>query len=451
MPSCRELAAKIAAEEDPDKKSALQEELKTREKAFRDPLKSKEKALRGKESTPLKDLVTLQEECEKELPEDDSILKRVRASVYSKESHFQELFEAKLSSKKSLTFKVLDDLMTAVEEQLGSAKSEHSRELIARVSSLLEARRKSHRAPLAKELAALKETGTMKELIKLKNKALLELSESDDVLKDIIAAEKARDASVRTKLVTRFTSLIKDIKKTKSSAVHDFLKECEAELDDNDALLSQVRSTLENKMLESKGMKVVHNMDDVERGEREKVTDDAPVSRSSKKASSSSKSESSSSKKKSSSSSKSKGGSSSISPLKSSVVTSAVEVLSGFKSDLSGAPPTSAFYKLGIILVFLMYLSIVAYSTSLAFKVAKVEIDVSRVTNTFSMVKSSAADAAAATATATQGAAAAVTKSSGAAAPKASSSSSSAASSSSSSDGGSGGDDDAGGGGDDDD
>jgi hypothetical protein len=383
MSTCKELTARLSTEKDSSEKAKLEDRLAVREKSHRDALKTREKVLRGKESAPLCELLELLNECEAELPDDDSILKRVRASVFSRESHLQENYEAKLS-KKNLSCRMLEEYLTACESELGASSSPQSVELLGKMRGLLQARRQSHRAPLEREVSNTKGM-SIKDLTKLRQRLVIEVGESDILTKDLAAAEKARDTAFRFKLVGRFKDMIRDIKKIKTQVVQEFLDECMEELDDNDPLLSQVKSTLENKMLESKGMKQLHNMDELERGEREKLTDDLSTSRGKK-------SKTDTPVKKKSKSSKSASGSSVTS-----MVSAAVEVISGFRSDLSGAPPSSTFYKLGIIIVFLMYITIVFYSTSLAFKVTKVEVDVSRLTGGFSFPRSIADASGAAT------------------------------------------------------
>jgi hypothetical protein len=367
MSTCKELTAAIAAENGESAKAKLEDQLRAREKSVRDGLKSKEKSLRAKENASLKELVVLLKECEDELPESDSILKRLRASVFSKESHIQETYEAKLT-KKNLTCRALEEIRKACESELGGYSSPPAKDMLNRIQSTLEMRRESHRFPFEQEVAGCKSL-TLKALSKLHQRLVLELDDTDQLVIKVVDAEKNRESTVKAQLTTRFKEMIKDIKKIKSSAVHDFLSECSEELDENDPLLSQVKSTLENKLLEGKGLKVVHNIDDLERGEREKVTDDLPASRGKK-----TKAEAPP-KKKSSSKSAARSGS-----MVGSVASGALEIVTGFKNDLTGSPPASTTYKLGLIVVFVMYLLIVCYTTSLMFKVTHYEVDLTSLT-----------------------------------------------------------------------
>ena len=339
---------------------------KSREKSGRESLKSKEKSLRGRENVTLRELIALLEECEKELPEDDSILKRVRASVSTREAQVCEYVERKLSGKKNLTFKQLEEVKNMYDEELDLARSLESKELQNRLRKSIDSRRKSHRETLMKEVEAAKENQVpLKDLVKLKHKILLEVSDSDELVVKILQMEKQRESSHRTKLSARLSSILRDLKKYKTSQLQEFLKECQDELDDNDAILGQIRSALENKMMEDRGLKKVHNLDELEKGERGK-SDDTPINRS-KKSKNQPVDGETPKKKKSTPSQKSF-----TAWLKeSSVVSTISEEFHGLRKDLSSAPPASAMYKLGLIIVMIMYAVIIGYSTSLSFKVAK--------------------------------------------------------------------------------
>lgn len=365
MSTCKELSELINQEKDAEAKARLEATLAAREKSHRDPLKSKEKSLRSKESTTLKELTDLLRHCEQELADDDSVLKRVRASASSKESHFIELWESKLT-KKNLTSRLLEEISIGSNQDLEGAITPQAGELLKKIKKLAEARNQSHRSSLENELTELQtNSAPLKDLAKFRQKILLELSDKDPLISRLDGVIKKREASVKGDLTGRFKEIIKNLKKTKSSTIQSFLNECTQELDENDALISQVKSTLETKLLESQGMKPVHNLDEVERGEREKITDDLPTTRGKK-----AKADTPSKKKPKSSTSKDNESSTSL-------ISGAIDVISGFRNDLAGAPPSSTLYKLGILFVFCLYLFIIFYSTTLTAKVTHYDVDLS--------------------------------------------------------------------------
>ena len=164
---------------------------------------------------------------------------------------------------------------------------------------------------------------------------------------------------------------MRDPKAFKTSEFTEFVDLCSEELDDNDALLNQAKSAQEARLLEDRGLKIVHDMDELERGQRLKQSDDVPI------------------KKKSNSSSLAKKKSKSTSSESSSrfaflrdwfIWRETVDFFSGLRHDLNGAPTASAWYKLAILLVFTLYTTIVVHSTSLAFQVTKTElVDLSKI------------------------------------------------------------------------
>lgn len=367
--TCRELSAQIAKTKSSSTRKELEERLAAREKSHRDPLKVQEKTLRGRSDVTLRELRALMDDCEKELAQDDSVAKRVRSSIASKESAVYSDCTKQLALGKKLSLKQLEDLRAQFGADLDLCTSVEASDAMAKMESLVETRLKSHREPLEAELAGIQSNPSLKKIQSLKYRMKLELSNTDQLLVTCRALEADREANHKAKLIKSFKTIVNNLKKTKTKDIQELLKNACEELDENDALVSQIRSTLETKMMEEKGTKVVHNLDELEKGEREKVSDDLPQQRSKSKKGSQAKEEKSSKKSKSSSSKATT--SSSKASTWNAVHTQISEVITGFRKDLRAPPPPSAVYKLGLISLLVLYAVITFFSTSLTVKVTK--------------------------------------------------------------------------------
>lgn len=338
------------------------EQLSAREKSHRDPLKLREKQLRT--GADVGELFQLLEDCELELAENDSVLRKVRQLYLSKEEEVHRFVEQKLQAKRNPSCRLLSSLLSQT-ARFGPSP------LTGRLQVALEARSRSHRAPLAAELD---QTVRLRDLAQLRTKMTAELPGQDDLFGKLAQLERNRQTE-RAQLTAKFKALV-SAKKWKLSHISSLLKEAEEELEDGDALVEQIKSLLETKMQQDQGLKPVR---DVERKPTasgdSKTLSKRPVA--------------------SSNSSRKKPAQSSASSL-SQVAGGAKSLVMGFAQDLTGAPSqSSSMYKLGILICFLMYMAVVSYSGSLAIKVAKVDLpdvgtSVQRLAESFKLRKSTA-------------------------------------------------------------